>query len=193
MEQTTSLPSPLPSATAKTTATTTTATAIELPSKQDRLVLYHAIERVVHAKIRALQYLPDTRPTDRRGRILREYPEPSTVGLRGRQIYYLRMELLPTVSASLLLPLADLHTPLEPNASIVDPIGCVSLLISNIILLSKGNYDARIRHVIEAACVPVLEQWYHDQPLPDLSPARALYIVTKEQAKRGSEGRTKQG
>ena len=163
--------------------TTVTGTTVDLPSKQDRLVLYYQIERVVHSKIRALQYLPDTRPTDRRGRVLREYPEPSTVGLRGRQIYYLKMELLPTVSASLLLPLADLHTPLD-QSHIVDPIGCVSLLISNIILLSKGNYDARIRSVIKTACVQVLERLYQDEPLPELSPARALYIITKEQAKR---------
>ena len=251
-----------------------------LPSKHDRLFLYQELERIVHLKIRSLQYLPDTRPTNWRGRVLRdEYPEASTVGLRGRQIEYLRMELLPTVSASLLLPWSDLvwtttamntssSTSSTPTANdddgssrncdstittgiasssastgtntttatvsilhdnkdkdkesdnnnnnddntapndthgqssttgsnvnmdmdtttrsctkttIADPIGCISLLLSNIMFLSKGNYDARIRHVVKTACVALLQEANEHEPFPEPSPARTLYSISKEQ------------
>ncbi|KAI2501324.1 DUF726-containing protein [Fragilaria crotonensis] len=192
---------------------TETTTLMELPSKQDRLLLYHELERIVHGRIRSLQYLPDTRPTNWRGRVMKDqYPEASTVGLRGRQIDYMRMELLPILSASLLLPLADLHeavaiasmttndpVPYDNNSPkddtigesttststtrIQDPIGCISLLLSNILLLSKGNYDARIRNVIKTACSSILQDTYRDEPLPEVSPARSLYSITKEHVK----------
>jgi hypothetical protein len=216
---------------------TATNGSMELPSKQDRLLLYHELERIVHSRIRSLRYLPDTRPTNWRGRVLKdEYPEASTVGLRGRQIDHMRMELLPIVSASLLLPLADLHdatttassttsVPKHDNSSpnddtigesttsttvasgtssttthsttattstipIHDPIGCISLLLSNILLLSKGNYDARIRNVVKTACVSILQDTYRDEPLPEVSPARCLYSITKEHAKAAADATT---
>ena len=243
------------SETAKATSPTTTCSTrmtAELPSKQDRLFLYHELERIVHRRIRSLQYLPDTRPTNWRGRVLKDdYPEASTVGLRGRQIDYMRMELLPILSASLLLPLADLlndplasastpttstattvtgaatvsdtntrtttttsttvegddgndedntasngilgesnssvAVPSSTKAPIADPIGCISLLLSNIMFLSKGNYDARIRHVVKMACVGILQDMCHDQSLPQVSSARALYSITKEHANAKAE------
>jgi hypothetical protein len=177
-------------------------TMIHLPSKRDRLLLYACVESVVEQKIRTLQSLPDTRPRDWRGRILRDaYPEPSTVATRGRQVYFLRMELLPIVAASLLLPVADLHQVSQVGNNsdssnmemdqfnyLQDPIASMTLLISNFVLLSKGNYDARIRHVMKAVCVQLFQDLYGGSEVPPesvippeyYSSAKALYTLTEE-------------
>jgi Protein of unknown function (DUF726) len=162
---------------------------VSLPSIDDRLLLYFAIERVVYAKIKCLKFLPDTRPTDWRGKVRKdEYPEASTVGLRGRQIAYLQLELLPLIAASLLLPMADMPSLSKDtkNSRLQDPTACVSFLLSNIMLLSKGNYDARIRHVVKATCIPFLIQDIDDEQAFDTS-AQSLYFIATKEKKRDNE------
>jgi hypothetical protein len=161
-----------------------------MPLKSDRLLLYRKIEHAVNRKIRLYRNLPDTRPRDWRGRTITTFPDPSTVGLRGRQIQYLRIEVLPRIAASLLLHVSDLqddsgldassqHTS-ATNKDIQEPIRCITLLISNLVLLSKGNYDARVRNVIKAACCQVLEEVYlqNDQTTAESRPSRALHFLT---------------
>ena len=85
------------------------------------------------------------------------------VGCRRRQINYLKLELLPTVSACLLLSLQDVLECHSQNnkeeaadARLERPIDCITLLLANIVLLSKGNYDARLRSVVKQVCVEIL-------------------------------------
>lgn len=162
---------------------------VPLPSKQDRLIVYQRLESVVNTKIRALMKLPDTRPRDWRGRIVTTIPEPSTVGTRGRQIYFLRMELLPILSASLLLQVSDLHqTPLDRDVKPDDAMGCMTLLLSNILLLSKGTYDARLRNVVKTVCVEFMLDLYPDQDdSVDTDKAKALYVLTKQDEKSNKD------
>jgi hypothetical protein len=75
----------------------------------------------------------------------------------------------------------------DPNSLVLpelsSPIDCISLLISNMVLVSKGNYDARVRNILKTACVPLLEGLIEQDDLDDQNKARALYFLTEEHTK----------
>lgn len=83
--------------------------------------------------------------------------------------FVLREELLRMASSSLLLvsPAGDeksdwRETPARtPN----DPFGCVTLLLTNLILLcgNETGFDARIRHAIKTASIQILSQQMEDE------------------------------
>ena len=67
--------------------------------------------------------------------------------------------------------------------SLTDPVACITLLISNLVLVSKGNYDARVRNILKTACVPLLEESVPEDGIQDENRARALYFLTEEHTK----------
>ena len=65
-----------------------------------------------------------------------------------------------------------------------DPFDTITLLISNMVLVSKGNYDSRVRNILKTACVPLLEALIDEDVMEDQNKARALYFLTKEHTQK---------
>ena len=74
--------------------------------------------------------------------------------------------------------------------SLTDPVACITLLVSNLVLVSKGNYDARVRNILKVACVPLLEELIEEDEIQDENKARALYFLTEEHTKLDKKERT---
>eukprot|EP00977_Amphora_coffeiformis_P030231 scaffold45607_cov237-Amphora_coffeaeformis.AAC.5 len=74
--------------------------------------------------------------------------------------------------------------------SLTDPVACITLLMSNLVLVSKGNYDARVRNILKTACVPLLEESIPEDGIQDENKARALYFLTEEHTKKDKKEKT---
>lgn len=173
---------------------------MQLPSKGDRLWLYRRLEAQVQEKITSLEELQDTRPQGWRKHLqetLQQQQKLEVSGiLRDRQIHYLKHELLPLMAAALLLSIQDteakvetMTTDLEDQEDTsdrrriqeIDCVSCMALLISNTILLAKGQYDARLRHIVKAVCVPILAQLdeaHTSHKVDEKNASKRLYFLT---------------
>mmetsp|Transcript_14837 Transcript_14837/g.22823 ORF Transcript_14837/g.22823 Transcript_14837/m.22823 type:complete len:998 (+) Transcript_14837:127-3120(+) len=131
-----------------------------LPTKESRFGLYFLLEKAVYRRIRVLHHLQD--PATTPGFLSskkQQNPIAFEESCRGRQISYYRQTSLPLFAAALhLRALEDLQTT-QSSSSGISPdelVTCLTLLLSNVILLSKGHYDSRIRSVVKEAVVPIL-------------------------------------
>jgi hypothetical protein len=141
----------------------------ELPSKSDRLAVYRCIQQAVDRQEAFYVTLLDPRCLGINSffskTTIAQQPACS-IGVRKRQIRYLRLEFLPTVSAALLLELQDVleattgedsdKRDASATATVQKPIACITLLVSNMVLASQGNYDSRVRSILKDVCVQLL-------------------------------------
>ena len=135
----------------------------------------------------------------------------SKCGCRGRQMYYYRKVLLPTVASCLLLGLDDLSgneadtdgvgndeddganenptdEPQSEEPTIDRLLGCVSLLLANIVMLSKGTYDARLRSIVKEVCVGLLMEKNQSEGVKPTEPdsSRSIYLLEKASVPKGN-------
>jgi len=150
-----------------------------LPNQTSRLGLYLLLEKTVYRRIRSLHQLPDSSISINRGlsSIIKEEGPASGLeeNCRDRQISYYRQTALPLLAAALHLKVAhDLQNqtasclPQRHKCNIFknnhdELVPCLTLLFSNIILLSKGKFDARIRSVVKEVVVPILKNLYIEE------------------------------
>ena len=157
--------------------------ATKLPSKSDRFFLYKQIEAEVERRIWRMRQLPDTRRTSFFTTKKEEVDKSGKfqLGCRDRQIKYLKYSLMPMVSSCLMLELQDLQdSSMDCPDKVEEPIECITMFVSNILLLSKGNYDARLRSVVKNICVNVLEEASKEKPEVPTVNSRNLYFLKKE-------------
>jgi len=156
---------------------------LKLPLKTDRLFLYRKIKAQVAARVLRIRQLPDTRRTSF---FAAKKEEAGTswitqLGCRDRQMKYLKYELMTMVSSCLMLEVEDLQdSSLSSTEQVKEPIKCITMLLSNILFLSKGNYDARLRSVVKSVCVELLEEVYAEQPDIQTAGSRNWYFLKKQ-------------
>ena len=159
---------------------------LNLPLKNDRLFMYRKVEAQVALRLWRIRHLPDTRRTSffSTKRNESDLSWKYQLGCRDRQMKYLKYELLPMVSSCLLLEVQDLLDPeLACPEYIEEPVKCITMLLSNILFLSNGNYDARLRSVVKTVCVELIQQVYsHQLDLTHVN-SRNWYFLKKQDAK----------
>lgn len=130
-----------------------------LPTRESRLALYYLLEKAIHRRIHTLHHLEDS-STELGFLSNKREPIVLEASCRGRQISFHRHESLPLFAAALHLSiLKDLQSR-ESIITRVNPdeiVTCLTLLLSNILLLSKGKYDARIRSVVKEVSISILK------------------------------------
>jgi len=180
-----------------------------LPSIQDRLALYRRVETAVEQRCAAYATLLDPRFQGGLKLLFADPTKslpPERVGVRRRQVLFWRQTVLPTVASSLLLELhelwneeADATTDIATTSTngdrttasatttsaIQQPWQCLTLLMSNLVLVSEnGNYDARVRSILKEVGVELLQQHLDDNSDDDQllerlvhHPSRRLYFL----------------
>lgn len=162
----------------------TEAMPVKLPSLADRLCLFRRMERVVELQCTEYATLLDPRSLSRLSNIFssKRMPSVTKIGIRKRQIDYLRLEFLPAVSAGLLLELSDLEAVSgQEERSMEEPVNCIALLVSNMVLVSQGNYDSRVRSILKTVCVELLQETMEGNTISSskVALARSLYLLSR--------------
>ena len=158
---------------------------VDLPNKADRLAVYRLVQDAVTKRREEYATLLDPRSLGVKSFFTSSKSLlPTQIGIRKRQIEYLQLELLPTVSAALLLEIQDVNDDETTSSHVVvqEPVACLALLVSNMVLVSNGNYDARVRSILKTVGVQLLQQNadIHTTTNPQDSAARALYFLTED-------------
>lgn len=171
---------------------------LELPSRSDRLILYKRVALAVEKQCEEYASLTDPRALNPLASIFTSSKriDVTRTGIRKRQIGFLRLEFLPTVSAALLLELSDLEEEEQSNEEegIQQPVACIALLVSNMVLVSQGNYDARVRSILKSVCVQVLLENPNACRTVSSGKRRTLYLLTPKKSKEvdGKKKKTKE-
>lgn len=118
-----------------------------LPSQQDRMLL-----------LRAVLFAADTLQQKKYG-----HEDRLKVILQQELVYnscvalHLAKEQEEQDEQELCMTMANAAC-LDPTLVVQEPYACITLLLSNVVLLygSKGGYDSRVRHTLKTACVHVL-------------------------------------
>eukprot|EP00542_Grammatophora_oceanica_P017691 CAMPEP_0194036988 /NCGR_PEP_ID=MMETSP0009_2-20130614/9364_1 /TAXON_ID=210454 /ORGANISM="Grammatophora oceanica, Strain CCMP 410" /LENGTH=1275 /DNA_ID=CAMNT_0038678975 /DNA_START=211 /DNA_END=4041 /DNA_ORIENTATION=+ len=81
----------------------------------------------------------------------------------------------------------DEEPPTPPKPSLQEPIECIALLISNMLLVSKGNYDARVRSILKTVCTQVLLEQQQQQSSSTSQPLSQQEVSQEETSQQEAD------